>query len=124
MIAQLAQAAQAAAQQAGAQMAAQAMAQAQGQGQQQQQQPGQPNQGGQPTMGTGEQANDQVMAALQEMGISLSDWSRLPGQLKDEILQAANDRAPEEYRTLIKRYFQEMAKRGLASNQPAQPKKK
>jgi len=40
------------------------------------------------------------------------DWARLPGKLRDEILQGAADDSPEEYRELVKRYFQELAKRG------------
>jgi hypothetical protein len=32
--------------------------------------------------------------------------------LKDQILQAAEEAGPEEYRALIKRYFQQIAKRG------------
>ena len=59
-----------------------------------------------------------VMAAeltpeqLESLGISVSDWAKLPGQLRDEVLQAASDSAPPEYRTLIKQYFQEVSRRG------------
>ncbi len=62
--------------------------------------------------------NRGVMAAelspdqLEALGISASDWARLPGQLRDEVLQAASDNAPPEYRSLIKAYFQEIARRG------------
>ena len=51
-------------------------------------------------------------AKLEALGIKLSDWARLPGELRSEILQAAEEGAPEEYRGLIKRYFQKIAKRG------------
>jgi hypothetical protein len=49
---------------------------------------------------------------LESLGISVSDWAKLPGQLRDEVLQAASDSAPPEYRTLIKQYFQEISRRG------------
>ena len=49
---------------------------------------------------------------LESLGISVSDWAKLPGQLRDEVLQAASDSAPPEYRTLIKQYFQEVSRRG------------
>ena len=47
---------------------------------------------------------------LEALGISVNDWAKLPGQLRDEVLQAASDSAPPEYRTLIKQYFQEVAR--------------
>jgi len=49
---------------------------------------------------------------LESLGISVSDWAKLPGQLRDEVLQAASDSAPPEYRALIKQYFQEVSRRG------------
>jgi hypothetical protein len=33
-------------------------------------------------------------------------------ELKNEILQSTADEGPEEYRALIKRYFEEVARRG------------
>lgn len=51
-------------------------------------------------------------AQLEAMGINLKDWARLPGHLKDEVLQAAEENVPEEYRQLVKHYFQEVARRG------------
>lgn len=53
-----------------------------------------------------------VAGRLKRMGISASDWLRLPSSLRSEILKAADERAPEEYRGLVKRYFQTLAKRG------------
>ncbi len=53
-------------------------------------------------------------AKLESLGIKLSDWARLPGELRNQILQAAEEGGPEEYRALIKRYFQKVAKRGSA----------
>lgn len=53
-------------------------------------------------------------AALQEMGITLEDWAKLPGELRDEILQGAGDDVPKEYRVLVKRYFEAVARQGAA----------
>ncbi len=71
-----------------------------------------PGNAGNPTFGTGVQTTDLSAAKLRELGIKLEDWARLPGELRDQILQAAADAGPEEYRALIKRYFQEIARRG------------
>jgi hypothetical protein len=90
---------------------------AQGQSQGQSQQPGKPGQPGAQSsgkMGTGAQTTDPRVAKLKELGISLQDWARLPGDLQDEVLNAASDAGPEEYRGLIRRYFQELARRGAA----------
>jgi len=106
-------AAQAAGQMAG--MAAQAAGQAQAMGGSMATQP-MPQNAGNPKMGTGVQSTDLSAAKLKELGIKLEDWARLPGELRDQILQAAVDAGPEEYRPLIKRYFQEIARRGGARN--------
>jgi hypothetical protein len=60
-------------------------------------------------------------AKLESLGIKLSDWARLPGELRNQILQAADEAGPEEYRTLIKRYFQQIAKRGGAESEGGTP---
>jgi uncharacterized protein (DUF2141 family) len=60
-------------------------------------------------------------AKLESLGIKLSDWARLPGELRNQILQAAEEASPDEYRTLIKRYFQQVAKRGGAESEGATP---
>ena len=62
--------------------------------------------------GTGAQMTDLTAAQLQKLGIELTDWARLPGKLRDQVLQAAGSQAPEEYRGLIRRYFREVARRG------------
>ncbi len=49
---------------------------------------------------------------LRAAGIKPSDWGMLPGELRDEILQSSGNEGPEEYRMLIKRYLEELAKRG------------
>jgi TRAP-type C4-dicarboxylate transport system substrate-binding protein len=51
------------------------------------------------------------------MGIKLSDWAKLPGELRNQILQAAEEGGPEEYRTLIKKYFQKVAQKGSAAEE-------
>jgi hypothetical protein len=110
------QSAMAAAQAAGqlGQMAAAAAAQAQAMGGSTQTQP-QTQTAGQPEQGTGVQGTDLSQARLRELGISLDNWARLPGELRDQILQAAQQAGPAEYRPLIKRYFQEIARRGRSS---------
>jgi hypothetical protein len=53
---------------------------------------------------------------LDEYGISVADWTRLPGELKNRIRQAESEDAPEEYREMIRSYFRELARRsGRAS---------
>jgi hypothetical protein len=94
-------------------MAAQAAGQAQAMGGSLATQP-MPQNAGDPTFGTGVQSTDLSEAKLKELGIKLEDWARLPGELRDQILQVAADAGPEEYRPLIKRYFQQIAKRGSA----------
>ncbi len=47
------------------------------------------------------------------MGIKYEDWLRLPGNLRSEILQASASEGPEEYREIIKRYFEELSKQGM-----------
>ncbi len=83
------------------------------------QMPGQqPSQTANSQKGIGMVAVNETEAKLKEMGITLADWARLPGELRDQVLQAADAGAPEEYRNLIKRYFQAIAKRG--SQNPAE----
>jgi hypothetical protein len=57
------------------------------------------------------------MVALQQAGLGLDDWARLPSDLRNDILQAAGDTSPAEYRQLIKQYFQDIAR--LSTNPPA-----
>ena len=55
---------------------------------------------------------EQTVAKLQRAGIDLDDWGRLPSQLRNDILQAPEEKSPREYRELIRRYFREIARRG------------
>jgi hypothetical protein len=93
---------------------AQAMGAHPGQGQQGMR-PGQmPSQAKNSRTGIGTVGLSLTAAKLEGLGIKLSDWARLPGELRNQILQAAEEGGPEEYRALIKRYFQKVAKRGSA----------
>ncbi|MBM4017915.1 MAG: DUF4175 family protein [Planctomycetes bacterium] len=117
----------AAASQAMSAAAGQAMAAAQGMGVQ----PGQGMMGLMPGMMPSQTRNSQkgisavginlTAAKLESLGIKLSDWARLPGELRNQILQAAEEAGPEEYRALIKRYFQQVAKRGSAESEASPP---
>jgi hypothetical protein len=49
---------------------------------------------------------------MRRLGMKLRDWLRLPGELRDQVLQAAVTEGPEEYRPLIRQYFQEVARKG------------
>jgi len=46
------------------------------------------------------------------MGIGADDWLKLPSDLRSEILDAADEQAPEEYQALVRRYFRTLAHRG------------
>jgi hypothetical protein len=120
-------AAAAAAAQAMAAAASQAAGAAQGMGAQPGMAPGmgmmgmmpgqQPSQTLNSQKGIGAVAIHLTAAKLEALGIKLSDWARLPGELRNQILQAAEEAGPEEYRSLIKRYFQQVAKRGGAESE-------
>jgi len=64
--------------------------------------------------GAGPMMTDLTAATLAKLGISPSDWARLPGKLRDQVLQAARTDGPADYRQLIRRYFRELARRGAA----------
>jgi hypothetical protein len=72
--------------------------------------------------GVGLRYADLTAAKLESLGITMEDWSRLPGELRDEILQAASETGPREYLPLIRRYFRELARRG--QKQAAEAKEK
>ncbi len=61
----------------------------------------------------GRQAPPGFDGIAKRFGIKFEDWLRLPGSLRSEILQSAASEGPEEYRELIKRYFEELAKKGV-----------
>ena len=67
---------------------------------------------------------DLTATQLEKLGITLEDWARLPGQLRDQVLQSARLGGPEEYRGLIKRYFQAIARLSAEKESSPQEKKK
>jgi hypothetical protein len=66
--------------------------------------------------GGGPMMTDSSAAALARLGIAPADWARLPGKLREQLLQAARTDGPQEYRDLIRGYFQELARRGAAGD--------
>ena len=93
-----------------------------GQGVQSGMMPGQvPSQTKNSGKGIGAVSMSLTAAKLESLGIKLSDWAKLPGELRNQILQAAEEAGPEEYRVLIKRYFQQVAKKGGASTEGGKP---
>ncbi len=58
------------------------------------------------------EGSDTILNRLKGLGLTSDDWLRLPDNLRNQILQAAGDRAPAEYRDLVQRYFRELARRG------------
>ena len=58
------------------------------------------------------QVSEDVPALARRLGLSLADWLRLHDELKEDVLQSAATEGPEEYRTLIQRYFREVSARG------------
>ena len=64
---------------------------------------------------------DAAMLNFDLLGITPSDWARLPGVLRDEVVQAADEKAPAEYRDLIKRYFQQISQAGGNGTTPKKP---
>ncbi|MFO7956472.1 MAG: hypothetical protein R6X33_05190 [Candidatus Brocadiia bacterium] len=56
---------------------------------------------------------DPTARQLGEADLTLDDWARLPSELRNDIMQAADHRGPEEYRDLIRRYFRELARMNL-----------
>lgn len=67
---------------------------------------------------------DLTAAQLEKIGITLADWARLPGELRDQVLQSADLGGPPEYRALIKRYFQAIAKVAAETEPPTEKPKK
>ena len=107
-----------------AQAAADALAQAADgtrralQGQSPSQQPGQPGQQPGPP---GEQASEDPRRApeadpgvppeLAKLGISAADWEKIKASLKSEVGGTSAIALPEEYRDLVRRYFEQMSKK-------------
>ena len=56
--------------------------------------------------------SEAVPKILQMLGISQSDWFKIRGDIRSEVAGTAAAGAPTEYRDLVKRYFEEVARRG------------
>jgi hypothetical protein len=50
---------------------------------------------------------------LKKLDLTAEEWNRLPGDMKQKLLQAMKGKYPEEYRTLIRDYFTHLAKTGV-----------
>ena len=50
------------------------------------------------------------LADLKALRLTADEWNRLPGELKQQLLQAMKGNYPEEYRQLIRDYFSSIAK--------------
>jgi len=51
-------------------------------------------------------------ADLEAMGFVIGDWGLLKGELRNQVMQAAGDKSPEEYRQMIRDYFEAVSTRG------------
>jgi hypothetical protein len=54
---------------------------------------------------------DSKILDLELVGLTRSDWARLPATIREEVIQAAEEKAPAEYREVIKRYFKAISQR-------------
>ncbi len=66
--------------------------------------------GGDPREDT--RTSEDVPSFARRLGMKLQDWLQLHGELKEDVLQAADSEGPEEYRPLIKRYFRDVSEHG------------
>ena len=81
-------------------------------------QPGQPGQAGQPNQPAtrpddsprAAQADPGVPPELAKLGISAGDWEKIKAALKADAGGASALALPEEYRDLVRRYFEQMSK--------------
>lgn len=111
-LSELARAAARAAEQAGAQAKGPASWQEASQAQASEQAADARGQTAQSQMGTGPgEASALVTLRLEQLGLSSDDWARLPGRLRNDVIQAAGHRVPAEYRQIVERYFQARAQR-------------
>ncbi|OYV06782.1 MAG: hypothetical protein CFE26_04440 [Verrucomicrobiales bacterium VVV1] len=82
--------------------------------------PGQPDQPGQPGM---DPSGDQHLAQpdpgvppeLAKLGISAQDWEKIQKSLKSDVGAGGGEAIPEEYRTLVKGYFESMSKKSTGN---------
>ena len=80
-------------------------------------QPGQPGPPGMPDTQPGDQPDEElrtpeadpgVPPELAKLGISAADWEKIRATLKSDVGGAGTEGVPEEYRGLVKDYFEAM----------------
>ena len=59
-----------------------------------------------------QQGDPGVPPELAKLGVSSDDWAQIQSALKAETGADASIKVPEEYRGLVRSYFEEMAKGG------------
>jgi hypothetical protein len=67
--------------------------------------------GMQPGDGSVSDHMEEEPVTLEQLGLTADDWARLPGELRDDILTAAEQSGAPEYREIIRDYFEELARR-------------
>ncbi|NOY81068.1 MAG: hypothetical protein GXP31_08695 [Kiritimatiellaeota bacterium] len=84
-----------------------------------------PHSGQAPGPDSREGVDEQVVQApppeVRRLGISATDWGRLPGELRTQILEAGLRNMPSEYRELIRSYFRELARRTARNGTDLRP---
>ncbi|KAB2640035.1 MAG: hypothetical protein DVB25_04570 [Verrucomicrobia bacterium] len=83
-------------------------------------QPPPPNQPGQPTPPgsvpddslRNPEADPGVPPELAKLGVSAADWEKIKASLKSDVGGASSITLPEEYRDLVRRYFEQISKSG------------
>ena len=54
---------------------------------------------------------------LKMLGLSKADWLRMKGALHSDVAGSDTGGVPEEYRALVQKYFEEVARRGAESEE-------
>jgi hypothetical protein len=58
------------------------------------------------------QPDQGVPPELAKLGISAADWEKIQSSLKSDVGSASAGSVPEEYRDLVKGYFESLSKSG------------
>ena len=75
--------------------------------------PGQPGQeaGSEPEEGPRPgQGDPGVPPELAKLGVSAKDWEKLKGVMRSDVAGGGGAEIPEDYRGLVRKYFEQMAK--------------